>query len=83
MTKKKDIIEPIDAEFDDLAETVMKRTTDEAISSFVKITQEDMREEANQPDDMLKSVSAGEFRLVPFRQKKYVLFFMKILGGFL
>lgn len=70
MPKKDGVIEPIDAEFDDLADSMMHRTTEEAISSFAKLTQEDMQKEADQPNDMLKTASEGEFRLVPFRRKE-------------
>lgn len=63
-------IEPIDAEFDELAESVIGKTTKEAIDKFARLTLEDMKKEGEQPDDLLKTVSDGEFRLVPFRRKK-------------
>ncbi|MCH7760286.1 Bro-N domain-containing protein [candidate division TA06 bacterium] len=59
---KRGTIEPTDAE------SVMGRTTEEAISSFVQLTQEDMQNEANQPDDLLKTLREGEQRLVPFKR---------------
>jgi hypothetical protein len=66
---KKDIIQPIDAEFDDLAQAIVGRSTDDAISTFARITQEDMAKEASQPDDMLRTLNEGDYRLVPFRAK--------------
>lgn len=69
MSKKNRTIEPIDAEFDDLADSLMTRTTEDAISSFARITQKDMKSEAEQPNDMFKTVSEGESRMVPFRRK--------------
>ncbi len=64
------VIEPIDAEFDELAGSVINRSTEEAVSEFARITQEEMQNEAKQPDDMLKTVNEGDIRLVPFRRKE-------------
>jgi len=65
----KKIIKPIDDTFTDVVDDIVGRTTEEAISEFAQITQQEMQEEANQPDDMLK-VQEGEFRLVAFRRKE-------------
>ncbi len=70
MPRKDRTIEPIDAEFDELAESVVGRTPQEAIDEFARITQEEMKNEAEQPDNLLKTVSEGDFRLVPFRRKQ-------------
>ncbi len=70
MTKDK-IIEPIiDATFDDLTQEIVGRTTEEAISSFAKITQQEMVNEASSPKDMLNNLSEGDCRMVPFRRKE-------------
>lgn len=63
-------IEPINTSFDSLAEAVIGRTTEEAISSFAKLTQEDMTNEANQPKDILSQLSEGDTRMVPFQRKE-------------
>jgi len=68
MSKK---IEPIDANFDDLAKATMDyKNVDDAVAKFAHVTQEQMATEALQPNDMLKSVKEGEIRLVPFRRKE-------------
>lgn len=70
MPKKPTNIPPIDANLEDLTKAVVSRTTDDAIESFVKLTQEDMKNEANQPKDLLNNLSEGDSRLVPFRKKE-------------
>ncbi len=70
MPKDGKTIEPIDAEFEELAQVVVGRTTEEAVKSFAKLTQEDMAREASQPKDMLNPLSDGEHRMVPFMRKK-------------
>ena len=67
MPKKPTIIQPIDAEFEELTKAVVGRSTDDAIESFVKLTQEDMKNEANRPKDLLNNLSEGDTRLVLFK----------------
>jgi hypothetical protein len=69
MANNEQIIEPINADFDELAAAVVNRTTEQAISEFARITQEEMQQESRQPNDMLKTANEGDCRLVPFRKK--------------
>ena len=53
---------------DNVVSEIITKTPEEAITDFAQITQQEMQDEANQPDDMLK-LPEGEFRLVAFRKK--------------
>jgi len=67
MAKK---IDPIDANFDDLAKATMdNKTVDDAVAKFAGITQE-MAAEQGQPKDLLNTVDEGDFRNVAFQRKQ-------------
>ncbi len=65
------IIKPIDPALDEVAkETMAHKTAEEAVEKFAQITQQDMQEEVAAPNDMLKTVTEGDYRNVPFRKKE-------------
>jgi len=67
MAKK---IDPIDANFDELAKATMdNKTVEDAVAKFADITQE-MATKQNEPRDLLNMVDEGDFRNVQFRRKE-------------
>lgn len=69
MPKKPTNISPTDANSENLPEIIVGRTMDEAVESFAKLTQEDMRDEASQANDLLNNLSEGDSRLVSFKKQ--------------
>jgi len=62
-------IEPIDANFDDLAKATMdNKTIEDAVAKFAHVTQVEMAAQEGEPKDLL-AVPEGEFRDVQFRRK--------------
>jgi len=63
-------IEPIDANFDELAKATMdNKTVEDAVAKFAEVTQE-MVAEQGKPKDLLNTLDEGDFRNVQFRRKE-------------